>query len=487
MKIKGFTLVELLAVISILGVISLIIVPIIDNVRDKANTTTMQIQEDLFELSGEDYFLSNRELLPKVHSEENIVYLSTLIQKGYIEEIYDFKDEICDPDLSYISVINVDIGKYNYTAHLECDNYVTTGVWGEWSEWQVLTETPEHTANYNTQIQNTDFYNYRTRTFIYEWTDTTDWAYGNPLQRIEESGDTRTVYRYKDVPAKWYSRDYNATYYSTAPSGYPNKDESDTTYTSWSIWGNSNPANYSYREEQSDLGRTYAEKKVKDYTYNCYCNDGVPSYAGTATGTSSSVCTTAHWSLCSPDSVYASGYTTNYYKKYWTGDNPSGPEMWYSNSGWAQHWPESSPPTPTSGYTRYVYTYLGTATVYRYRDQKWKWYAQEYYQDGGVDGYSLAEPSGYPYRDETQVQEVSWIEEETGNPITVEPDDFVYRVIESRTQTLNSSETFGEPILENAVSSADFLTTVGSDIATVEADPTFDVVPQAMYRYRIRQ
>ncbi|WP_321434363.1 competence type IV pilus major pilin ComGC [Trichococcus flocculiformis] len=80
-KEGGFTLVELLAVIAILGFIVAISIPLVGNVVSKAKTDTAAQQQELVIDAAQMYFLQ----------EENpgeSVDLATLKSKGYLEKKY---------------------------------------------------------------------------------------------------------------------------------------------------------------------------------------------------------------------------------------------------------------------------------------------------------------------------------------------------------------------------------------------------------------
>lgn len=105
---KGFTLVELLAVILILGALAIIAMPSITKYFAKSNEEIRNTLEKNLELAAKDYVIDN---------EEDVSYVSviTLMQHHYLSEkiIMKGKEDCSD---SYVF-----IDKGNYSACLVCD------------------------------------------------------------------------------------------------------------------------------------------------------------------------------------------------------------------------------------------------------------------------------------------------------------------------------------------------------------------------------
>ncbi|MDK2780743.1 MAG: type pilus assembly protein PilA [Trichococcus sp.] len=78
-KEGGFTLVELLAVIAILGFIVAIAIPLVGNVVENSKTTTAEQQEELVIDAAQMYFLQN---------EGDSVDVADLKEDGYLEKKY---------------------------------------------------------------------------------------------------------------------------------------------------------------------------------------------------------------------------------------------------------------------------------------------------------------------------------------------------------------------------------------------------------------
>lgn len=91
MNKKGFTLVELLAVIAILGLLIAIISPVVKNLINDSENNLSEQQKKLVVEATKKYMIENSELLPE-GSDRAIVYMSDLIDKGVIDN-----DKIIDP------------------------------------------------------------------------------------------------------------------------------------------------------------------------------------------------------------------------------------------------------------------------------------------------------------------------------------------------------------------------------------------------------
>ncbi len=88
MNKKGFTLVELLGVIAILGIIALIVIPVVENSNKKIKKKAYETQKEAIILSLKDYRTSS----PELFYNTNVVTLTLgdLKDLGYID--YDIKN-----------------------------------------------------------------------------------------------------------------------------------------------------------------------------------------------------------------------------------------------------------------------------------------------------------------------------------------------------------------------------------------------------------
>ncbi|MFY9414997.1 MAG: type II secretion system protein, partial [Tepidanaerobacteraceae bacterium] len=80
---KGFTLIELIVVIAVLGVLATLIIPKVVGVQSEAETAAMEANEKIIRNALERYYLDNDEAYPEE--------LDDLVEEGYLDEIpYDY-------------------------------------------------------------------------------------------------------------------------------------------------------------------------------------------------------------------------------------------------------------------------------------------------------------------------------------------------------------------------------------------------------------
>lgn len=94
MKQKGFTLIELIAVVVILALIALIVFPAINSVLKDSRDSAYETQIRMIEKAGKEYYLENYNELPdEVEDQCKYVNVQDIIDNGYIadEELNDDK------------------------------------------------------------------------------------------------------------------------------------------------------------------------------------------------------------------------------------------------------------------------------------------------------------------------------------------------------------------------------------------------------------
>lgn len=132
----GFTLIELIVVIAIIGVISIIVVPLASkNFQKGKDSYNENLKNELIQIT-KNYLSSNPYEYPKgqvIESEGNdgrllykVFWMSKLQEKGYIKnKIKDSDGEDCE-EKSYVTVENIN-GNYKYEACLICNNNLISG------------------------------------------------------------------------------------------------------------------------------------------------------------------------------------------------------------------------------------------------------------------------------------------------------------------------------------------------------------------------
>lgn len=130
MNKKGMSLVELLAVVVIIGAICMIAVPAVTKYIDKGSVQTFLTYESSAKDAATNFVLdcvgslSGSCDLPE-KGEVKLFYLNDLIKKGYIDEIKNPSGEACHNDSSFVIVTNRGNLNYKFNTCLVCDDYIT--------------------------------------------------------------------------------------------------------------------------------------------------------------------------------------------------------------------------------------------------------------------------------------------------------------------------------------------------------------------------
>lgn len=83
---KGFTLLELLGVVLIIGFLLLVVVATMTNVMNSSKQKLIDVQLKSLENAAETYVASKSNLLPKLRSETTTIFLHNLKQAGLVEK-----------------------------------------------------------------------------------------------------------------------------------------------------------------------------------------------------------------------------------------------------------------------------------------------------------------------------------------------------------------------------------------------------------------
>ena len=130
MNNKGFSLIEILAVIIIIGVIATIAAPSVSKYISGSKLTTFVAYETSMEDAAKNAVLdcignnSSKCDLPD-KGETNDIDLNYLIKEGFIDEITPPKGGKCDLSKSFVRVENRGNLNYKFRVCLYCDDFTS--------------------------------------------------------------------------------------------------------------------------------------------------------------------------------------------------------------------------------------------------------------------------------------------------------------------------------------------------------------------------
>ena len=122
MKNRGFTLVEILAVITLIGVLALITIPTIDAVIKSTREKGYENQKEVILSAAKDYGASKMMELPTVDGDYVYITLGDLKLGGFIEvDVINPINEMC---ISNDTVIVITRKNNNYTYKFQDENNI---------------------------------------------------------------------------------------------------------------------------------------------------------------------------------------------------------------------------------------------------------------------------------------------------------------------------------------------------------------------------
>ncbi len=123
MNKKAFTLVELLAIIIVLGLILTIVVPKIFSTIQKSKEDVYKVKENQMKKAAEDYTLYKNITMPNSIGDTININLTELINAKLVNQIKDLNDDsICQ---GFVLVTKTNSQNYSYTPCLMCNTYST--------------------------------------------------------------------------------------------------------------------------------------------------------------------------------------------------------------------------------------------------------------------------------------------------------------------------------------------------------------------------
>ncbi len=133
MNEKGFTLVEVLTTIAILGIISTVAIPMVNKYLLQSKNKTYDTYVNTLYNATRNYYEKNSMFIPKAGSSETLT-AKTLLNESFIDELVDpeNKNEKCDYNESKVKVENIatknadgtvrNNAKLKYYVTLKCHN-----------------------------------------------------------------------------------------------------------------------------------------------------------------------------------------------------------------------------------------------------------------------------------------------------------------------------------------------------------------------------
>ena len=126
MNKKGFTLVELLATIAIMGIMSGIAIMGVGRIIKKSRINYYKAEKNMIEIAAKNYFADHRSLLPKKTNQSKKIDVETLWTTKYLEKkpmSHNNKTTCLSSETtkSKITIKKISKDKYEYKVDLYCE------------------------------------------------------------------------------------------------------------------------------------------------------------------------------------------------------------------------------------------------------------------------------------------------------------------------------------------------------------------------------
>jgi type IV pilus assembly protein PilA len=142
---KAFTLVELLAVIAIMGVLLVIAVPQINKLIETSRIKTFESNEESLIDTAKNYMSGENENLPYEIGDSLEITYNDMKSAGYLDPIYDLVDNT-ECSTSKVTIIKTTEYNYEYVEDLICSTYnsESLGRTNEKNNALIITATKSH-------------------------------------------------------------------------------------------------------------------------------------------------------------------------------------------------------------------------------------------------------------------------------------------------------------------------------------------------------
>lgn len=125
MNEDGLTLVELLAVIIVLGLILSIVVPRVLSTITDSKIDVYKTKEKQLKKAASDYTLYNNTIMPQTIGTSINIQLSDLVEGKFVTQIRDLDDDtVCS---GYVQITKSNANNFSYTPCIFCSNYSSEG------------------------------------------------------------------------------------------------------------------------------------------------------------------------------------------------------------------------------------------------------------------------------------------------------------------------------------------------------------------------
>ena len=108
---RAFTLIEMLAILIVLSILSIILIPVVKNTIKGAKNNTYKAQAKAIESAAESYFIDSNYTVSD--DEKKVIYLTDILKSGYIDS-KDIVNHINKKKMTGCVLISTYSNQYHY-------------------------------------------------------------------------------------------------------------------------------------------------------------------------------------------------------------------------------------------------------------------------------------------------------------------------------------------------------------------------------------
>lgn len=202
-KKNGFTLVEVIAAVTILGILSAVAIPSVSKVMGKGHSEYCQNNVDVMKTAARDYFNDYKSLMPKEVGDSETVTMKDLVKEKYLDKMTDYDEKECTS--GEVRVLKTTRTNYEYTYKLDCGkcNGISDEDDGKIDpnakidiNYSPFGGTRNNPLEYNNKDANI--------TISFDYKNVTIYSYKYEIHRVDISGDQIVggITNYKDYKGK---------------------------------------------------------------------------------------------------------------------------------------------------------------------------------------------------------------------------------------------------------------------------------------------